>query len=260
MKRLASVVAIMLLSVFVYTGAVHAGIGVRVWGGFNKIGYGDYNNWADAVNREILAGTGHAFENMNWVGEFGGEALVTVIPMLDIGVGVGMLLSSMEYDVSGDGVTYTQTHKVRSIPFTLTGYFKPPLPVSVVKPFVFGGVGLYSTKLTWDEDLNGTAADDFTYETELTKTGFGIHGGLGVEFSVLPMVSVDLNVKGRWAKIKGFEGTGTHSILGDMDVILVYDEEDLYYGPMESDNPNDYEEGEVDLSGLGFALGVKVMF
>jgi hypothetical protein len=259
MKRLSSVTVILLVSLFVYTGAAQAGVGVRVWGGIGHINYGNYNDWADAVNAEILAGTGYEFDNMNWVSEFGGEVLVTVIPMLDIGVGAGMLLSSTEYEISGGGVSYSQKHKLRSNPITLSGYLKPPLPFSFAKPIVFGGVGFYYTKLTWNEILIGSP-EDYTYEAELTKTGFGLHGGAGLEFSVFPMVLLDIGVKARWAKIKGFEGTGTHSVEGETNLFLAYDKDDLYYGPKDVANPDNYDEGEVDLSGFGFVIGIKVMF
>ncbi len=259
MNRFSNVVVMLLVSMVVCAGVVHAGVGAGVWGGFSHISYGNYNDWVDAVNTEILAGSGYAYDNMNWVSEIGGEALVTVVPMLDMSVGAGMLLSSTEYDVSGGGMSYSLEHKLRSYPFTLSGYVKPPLPFGFAKPVVFAGVGLYYTKLIWNEALSGSI-EDYTYEAELTKTGFGLHGGAGLEFSVFPKVSFNIGVRARWAKIKGFEGTGTHSITGESDLFLAYDEDDLYYGPADISNPNDFDEGEVDLSGFGFVLGVKMMF
>ncbi len=53
----------------------------------------------------------------------------------------------------------------------------------------------------------GTCSD-YSYEWELSKWGFGLHGGAGFEISILPKLSVDIGVKARWANFKGFEGTG----------------------------------------------------
>jgi opacity protein-like surface antigen len=258
MKRFASVTVILLVSLFVYTGAAQAGVGVRAWGGIGHIGYGQYNEWVDAFNADpIIISSGHEIDNMNWVAEFGGEVLFSAIPLIDIGVGAGMLLSSSDISISGGGEIFSIEHKLRSYPFTATAYFKPDIPFAFMKPIVYGGIGFYRTVLTWD--YTDTVTPRY-WDAELDKWGFGMHGGVGFEISVMPMMSIDLGVRGRWAKIKGFEGTCTHSDEGEFDVFLAYDEEGSYFSPENITNEGDYDEGEVDLSGFGFVFGVKVMF
>ena len=264
MKRFSSLIAIALASIFVCTGMAHAGIGVRVTGPVSYISYGNWNDFADFLNDEAIPelGFSQTIDNINWVPEFGGEILVSPIPILDIGLGAGMMLKTADISVSAAGETLTFTHKLRAYPFTLTGYLEPPLPFGFAKPFVYGGVGLYYTKLIFEESYVGSL-DDYSYEAELTKTGFGLHGGAGLEFSVFPMVSIDIGVKARWAKIKGFEGTATDSEGAEEDVFLVFDEDiegNPLYGPESVDYQGELDEGEVDLSGFGFVFGVKVMF
>jgi len=256
MKKFSSIAVMLLVSMVVYTCAAQAGVGVRVWGGIGHIGYGNYNDWVDAFNREMLAGSGYSIDNMNWIPEFGGEVLFSAIPLLDIGVGASMMQSTSELSIS-EGGEFSIEHKLKSYPITATAYFKPTLPLAFMKPVVYGGVGLYRTVLTWDYAETITPE---SWDAELSKWGFGMHGGVGMEISVMPMMSIDLGVRGRWAKMKGFEGTATHSVEGEMDVFLAYDEGDLVYGPEDIENPENYDEGEVDLSGFGFILGLKLMF
>lgn len=258
MKRLSGISAILIASLVLYAGAAHAGVGVRMWGGISHIGYGQFNEWVDAFNAlPLIVESGQEIDNMNWVAEFGGEVLVSAVPLIDVGVGAGMMLSSSDIRISGAGAIFGIEHKLRSYPFTATAYFKPDVPFAFLKPVVYGGVGLYHTVLQWDYTDSVTP---IYWNAELDKWGFGMHGGVGMEISVMPMVSIDLGIQGRWVKIKGFEGTCTHSEEGEFDVFLAYDETSSLFGPEDVANQEDYEEGEVDLSGFGFVFGIKVMF
>ena len=264
MKKFSSVVAILLMSTFVYTGLAHAGVGVRITGPVSYISYGNWNDFADFLNDVAIPELGFSqkIDNINWVPEFGGEILVSPVPLLDVGLGAGMMLKTAEISISQGGETMSFGHKLRVYPFTLTGYLKPSLPLGFAKPFFYGGVGLYYTKLIFEDDYEGIMGD-YSYEAELTKTGFGLHGGAGLEFSVFPKVSIDIGVKARWAKLKGFEGTASDSEGEEMDVFLIFDEDDEgnpVYGPESVEYQDEIEEGEVDLSGFGFVFGIKVMF
>lgn len=264
MKRLSGVIALLLVSVLALAGIAEAGVGVRVTGPVSYIGYGNWNDFADFLNDVAIPelGLSQKIDNINWVPEFGGEVLVSPIPLLDIGLGAGMMLKTADISISQATETMSFTHKLRAYPFTLTGYLKPSLPLGFAKPFFYGGVGLYYTKLIFEEGYEGIMGD-YSYEAELTKTGFGLHGGAGLEFSVFPKVSIDIGIKARWAKIKGFEGTATDSEGAEDDVFLMFDEDEegnLMYGPESVDYEDVFGEGEVDLSGFGFVLGVKVMF
>ena len=258
MNKLSNIVLIMLMAMFAFASTAHAGVGVRAWGGISHIGYGQFNEWVDAFNAQpIIVASGQEIDNMNWVAEFGGEVLFSAVPLIDVGVGSGMMLSSSNISISGAGEVFGIEHKMRSYPFTATAYFKPAVPLAFLKPIVYGGIGLYRTTLTWDWTDTVTP---LYWSAELDKWGFGMHGGAGVEISVMPMVSIDLGVRGRWAKIKGFEGSCTHSEDGEFDIFLAYDEELSLFGPENVANSEDYEEGEVDLSGFGFVFGIKMMF
>jgi hypothetical protein len=150
---------------------------------------------------------------------------------------------------------------VKAFPLTATVYVKlPPLPFA--KPYAFAGGGMYYTKASFDETVtSGGSADES--KADLTKWGFGLHGGAGLSFALAPRVGLDVGVKGRWADVKGLTGTATGPDGKPVDVFLAYytDEEGaLRFGPEALSDKGAYGEGSVDLSGYAFTLTVTVAF
>lgn len=268
-------VSLVVIMVLIIAGSLaspegaEAAFGVRVSGSYSYITYGDYNDFADYANSTVLPAigvTGAKFDNMNWVPEFKGEFFFPVIPTFESGVGAGIIMGSADFSFSflGDGVGYE--HKVRSYPFTYTAYFTIPAPMTGFKPIVYGGIGAYYSKITFTTSVTGLG-EDYSDEAELTDWGFGLHGGAGLEISIAPTVSIDISIFGRWADMKGFEGTYTRTDGENYDVYLASDqvwedlisEEALYYGQWTTDDKS-LEEGSVNLSGYGFTLGLKIGF
>jgi hypothetical protein len=266
MKKSHMVTLIMLMSIFIYTGAAHAqfSMGLRMTGPISYIKYCDFNEYVDVWN-DFYVGLNVSMDKMHWVPEFGAEILVSPLALIEFGFGASIINGSNEVSISASGVSYLDiTHKLRVYPFTLTAYVEPPLPFGYFKPLVYGGVGLYRTRITFDYYTFNPSTDVVEeHNSELTKMGFGLHGGAGLEFSVFPRVTVDFGVKARWAVIKGFEGTKTYLDGTEEDVFLQAGPDadgDYYYGPESTEYKNEYKEGEVDLSGFGFVIGLKVMF
>ncbi len=271
MKRFTVLTGLVLLSMFVWPGNANAGFGIRVTGPATYISYNDFNDFVDAYNAEYLADSDYKYNNLKWVAEFGMEVMYDLIPTLDIGVGAGIIMGTSEYSVPVGLESWTLKHKIRSYPFTATAYFKPPWIWGPFKPIVYGGGGVYYNKAFFSSAYMGTLKD-YSYEWELTKWGFGLHGGVGFEISILPRLSVDVGIKGRWANFKGFEGTDP--ITGE-DVIIatgiveeeIGDPPEIYivpvYGPMTAEFISENEglrEGEVDLTGYSIVVGINVMF
>jgi opacity protein-like surface antigen len=263
MKRFASLAALLPLGALLAGDPASAGIGVRVSGGLSYVSYGDFNDFAEYINAEVLAASEASGEigAIHWVPEFQGEIVLPIAPMLDLGIGVGIIMGSSEFgfEVSGDRFDYE--HTVKAYPVTATGYVDLPL-LPFARPYAFGGGGLYYTKLTFGNvvTIGGTATG---YDAELTKWGFGLHGGAGLSFSLSPMVTFDIGVKGRWAKIAGFEGSATTTDGEVIDVFLasyVDDEDELVFGPEATVDKGAYDEGAVDLSGFAFTLTLVVAF
>ncbi len=271
MKTAALVLALLIVFTGVLTVSDKAeAIGVRISGGYTYIKYSNFNNWVDYVNNTILplaTITGATFDKINWIPEFKGEVLLPGIPFIESGLGAGIIMGSSDFALSMQGQNLSLKHKMRAYPLTYTAYFDIPVPFVNIKPMVYGGLGAYYSKITFSESVSGV--ENYSSESDLTTWGFGIHGGAGIAFSVAPTITIDLSIFGRWADIKGFDGTMTDPDGDSEDAYLAYDEiydlygfgkNDLYYGAMSNDMKSTVAEGSVDLSGYGFAVGLKIGF
>jgi opacity protein-like surface antigen len=271
MNRFSAVAVIAILSISFLPGVSYAGFGIRLTGPATYVGYGDFNDYVDTYNSEYLSDSPYKYENINWAPEFGVEVLYTLLPKIDIGVGAGIIMGTSEYSVSAGLENITLRHKIRPYPFTATAYYRLPWMGGPFKPIAYGGVGVYYNKAFFSSAYMGTG-NDYSYEWTLTKWGFGLHGGVGFEISILPKLSVDLGIKARWANFTGFEGTdpisGEKVIIGTGTVeVEVGDPPAIYivpvYEPMTAEFVNENEnlrEAEVSLTGYSIVIGINIMF
>ena len=258
--RMRIVAAAALLAAAAWAGTAHAALGVTVRGGYSRIGYGDFNDYVVAANVS-LAGVAE-MEKINWIPEISAEFTFPILPELSGGVGVGYLkgTSKFGFSIGPDALSYE--HSVRSVPITATAYWERAL--DSFTPYVFGGVGMYHTKLVFEQAVT-IGGESASFEADLTTWGFGLHGGAGLRFEIVPAVGFDVGVQGRWASISGFEGTATNQDGDSYDAYLVRDmvEDPVagevdYYGPWPADER--YDEGTVDLSGFTIFIGVTIAF
>jgi opacity protein-like surface antigen len=168
------------------------------------------------------------------------------------------MMGNSEYSFSEAGEFVEFEHKIKSIPINANFYFKPNVPFASMKPYMYAGAAMYYTKL----DFGLNFSDEAGYDAELSTWGFGIHGGGGMEFSIVPSLSFDVGVKIRWASIGGFEGTATDFEGETRDVFLAggKSEGEFYYGPELTTNEGEYDEGKVDLTGYTIYIGFKAGF
>ena len=262
MKNFSRALAIFILGAFLYAGSVTAGVGFRVGGGFDRILYGDYNDFIDQLNDVVLPAHNISgkLDNIHWAPEFRGEVLFSYLPRTTIGLGFGFISAKSRFSLEYSGVEAGfEEHTVKAYPVYVTAYVSIPAPFMFMKPYVFGGGGLYPAKITFDQT---TPVDTSTCEADLDKTGFGLHGGVGFEVSIAPKVAFDFEFFARWAKIDGFKGTATWGDGTSQEVFLTRCEKSglLRFGWAAIEDRDAYEEGAVDLSGFGFSLGLKVQF
>lgn len=240
-----------------------AGFGFRVNGGIAYVRYSDFNDYADFENeRELPAmGVTEKIDNIHWVPEVNGEFLISPFPSLTIGVGAGMITGTSTFSFAVGGVGLSYEHTVRAYPIGATGYFNVPVSASSIKPYLHGGFAAVYSTTAFDAKLTAGGVTD-GLDAELSTWGFEVHGGGGVLFTLFPNVSIDLGVKGRWANLTGYEGTGTFIGEGSFDVFLAkeHTSESILCGPEKVENRELYEEASVDLSGLAVTLGVSVSF
>ena len=259
MKTALRVCTVAFVACLVMTAQTQAGIGFRVSGGYTYINYSDWNDFVKDYNT-MLVGV-EQLDEIHWIPEFSGEVTYSVVPSLTVGLGAGIIAGKSDWSISTGLEFVDLEHKIRAFPFTLTGYFEPSLPFTFAKPHVFGGVGAYYSKVTFffNYDPDSDAIPD--YEADLTSWGFGMHGGAGLRFEVVPTVSIDIDVKGRWAKIKGYEGTTTSGDVTEDAVLIRYIEDGFhYYGVSTASESAGYQEGAVNLSGFGVMVSVVVGF
>ena len=261
-------VSAVLLAVFVMLShAVQAGVSLRFTGGFYHMSYKDFNDWAkqfnefiDEANQDIPASQKIPhLDEINWVPEFGGELLFSVAPTVSIGAGAGIIAGSSSLAYQEQGYGFDIDHKVRAYPITATAYVR--FPAVPIKPFLYGGVGLYRSKLTFGF-FEMIAGDRLGYSAELTDWNFGLHGGGGISFNIAPTISLDLDVRLRWADLKGFEGTATSTDGETRDVFLAKGTVDgvYLYGPEDVEEKGNLEEASVNLTGYGFFVGLSIGF
>ncbi len=261
MKGLLSVISAVAI-VTAAAGVSEAGIGFRATGGYSHISYGDFNDWVDEVNESLASGGAGEIDNIKWVPEFGGEFYYSIVPMFEIGVGAGMMMGNSEYSFTDGDESVEFEHKIKAFPINANFYFKPNVPFSGMKPYLYAGGAMYYTKLDFGFKL-ANLSDEGGYDAELSTWGFGIHGGGGMEFPIIPSLSLDVGFKIRWASIGGFEGTATDLEGETRDVFLAGftdDEGNWSYGPAEASMEGEYDEGKVDLTGYTIYIGFKAGF
>ncbi len=259
MRKSAGVLTIIAAMAFFASTVAWAGMGFRVMGGFSHIAYGDFNAFIDTTNTGF--GGMARMDNINWVPEIAGEFYYSLMPMLELGIGAGIISGKSDFSISTMNVGASFKHTVKVYPFTTTAYFYPQVPFITMKPYAYGGVGMYYSRITFE--TSGTfGGDSDGYDADLTDWGFGLHGGGGIEFFVMRTVSFDIGFKVRWADMKGFEGTATDFDGNTRDVFYVSDEIGGYlvYGLADVAEKDDYDEGSVDLSGYSLYAGIKIGF
>jgi opacity protein-like surface antigen len=263
MKRFGGATVLIAFVCLLAANGASAGIGVRVSGALSYVSYGDFNDAADYANREGLWASGATgkVNAIHWIPEFGGEVIVPVIPLLSVGVGVGIVSGKSSYVLQTGLGSYSYEHAMKAYPVTATAYVNLPM-LPFAKPYLYLGGGAYRVKLTFEES---TSSGSSTSEAsaELQKWGFGLHGGAGLSFDIVPKVRFELGLKWRRAIVKGFEGTLRNPDGSSTDVFLAYHRDtdgNLNFAPESTADKDAFDEGSADLSGFAFTLGLAVSF
>ena len=258
MKKLIALAIV--LAVTAAAVPAEAGLGIKIKGGFTHISYGDFNDWVDKSNSEIPPEY-PTYETLHWIPEVSAEVTFPLMPSFSGSIGIGYLSGKTDYNANIGLILYSYAHRVKSTPIFLNVYWEPPL--KVINPFVYGGVGFYRTNLEFDESLTEGGQTEGV-SSELDKWGFGLQAGGGVRIALVPTISFDVGIQGRWADISGFEGTSTNLDGDQKEVYLGKGEAEIegiimpYYGPAYKDSG--LEEASVNLSGYTIFIGMTFGF
>ena len=104
-------------------------------------------------------------------------------------------------------------------------------------------------------------------EYRTTGGGLGFHGGLGLEFTLSPMIGIIAELKGRYASFSNFEGSVDAifpSLPGLNDSIngklYAYDASGNTYVDLNTSIPGGDRAAKVDFSGFSFVVGLIIHF
>lgn len=160
--------------------------------------------------------------------------------------------------------------KITAYPIRAGVFFQFPLH-RLVNLTLNSGASLYITRYSYSRATNWYPVDLINHKAN--TTGFGFHGGMGLEINFHPRAALILEGLGRYSKISGF--TGKSNIRKSVNPPLEYEDIEeygtLYY--LEKDGhpqlailvqePTGYEtvrKATLDLSGFIFQAGIKVKF
>lgn len=270
MKKALVLFAVLVLSVFLVPSPAQAqmSLGFKLTGGLGYYGAGDINTglqgWSDAFSYiyDAYSPTG-GYMPVHLGMDFGGELLLQFNPQLAFALGVGYLQASRSSSLDIiDDYAETWSPKISAVPITLSLHYFFPI-TGRIKLSLDAGVGYYFGKCTDTQHIVFIGEFDRTYD--LTASGIGFQGGLGLEIPVAPAVSIVVEARGRFAKLGGFKGTvssdsGTDSgdmWLADVNIGKKLTLIELYDATPSGDNPR---LAKLDFSGFSAAAGFVFRF
>lgn len=221
MKR--KILPVLLLLAVGSTAAAQSRMSFQLSGGLNYASGGDFARGLSGQSAFLLdefAAEGELASPV-WGFHAAGEFLYHFNDRFALGIGAGyfehMKQTQSTYSLGFIDVRETVTPKYKIIPVLANLHYYFPW-FGAVQLDVFAGAGVYLAGLdyTYRQDLsllgfNGSAI----YEFSAAKAGFGIQGGVGLEWIVDPKFSVVLTVTGRLASVSGFAGDWTETGAGD---------------------------------------------
>jgi hypothetical protein len=243
-------------------------------GGGNYVEGGDLNKGAQGFvqyNKDRLGieGGGEA-EPLHLSYLVGGELNILLTSKLYLGIGVDYFLGKKESLIQNQETStaiLTTSPKIKALPVRVVlSYY--PLPFLYLK----SGVEYYFTECTYFYRLQ---EGDYwkQWEGEARAQGLGVQGGLGIEWSFSPFLSLIMEASGRYSRIKGFTGSDTST---DSDEFEYTEEGTLYLYQAVSAGQNTYpqlfirakkpaeagvadpREAFIDFSGLSLRLGIRI--
>jgi len=216
--------------------------------------------------------------------DFEGELMLNLFDNFAVAVGAGYIQRSKRSGarlLDGENEIYTESYDpaVSALPVHLSVYYFYNILRSM-KLFFKAGVDYYFAKstLTFNLDSNEPWAVPYseTYELTVKDQGFGYHGGFGYEFDLRPWLSFIIEAKGRYCKLKNWEGNSRYNdsagnveeISGTVWHFEAYDAvTDEYYAlnylsANQPDDPNfqNVRKFQCDFSGISLKLGIRIKF
>lgn len=290
MKRISIISATMLFTVFTLTGMSQAkDFSFKLTGGYGTATVGDYNSFGESFDAlfDNLAALGPTkqgeFEKLRWGFEYEGEIIFKLPAGLGIGVGVGYIQRSNESTMGVSdpilgSISIITAPDFTAIPVSLNAYYFTPGAVPL-KFYVYGGIGYYFGKIKNNFRIEMSPPDFWDQtEGELKDQGIGFHGGAGLEFDLVPKISLFVEGRARYGKLTSWEGdeTSQDSLGGtgsESGTLWYFEALDTTFGTGEwyssltlsETQPTGVDirnvrKFEVDLSGFSARVGIRIKF
>jgi hypothetical protein len=164
-----------------------------------------------------------------------------------------------------------------AIPIKLSGYYFIPLGEKM-KMFVKAGLGYYIATIKYRIQAEEMELGETFLEVQTGKAkdnGFGIHGGLGVEYQIATNLDLFVEGMGRYVNLNDWDVENNTTLpwggfyeTGKFWYADVYNEAtDKYYGSItlaeempERPELKNVRMAEISLSGITFRIGIKIRF
>lgn len=263
--------------------------GLKISNGLNYLSGGDWNTYMKLdtkLNKDLANMFGYdlggEFKEIHTGFNLEAEGIVYLTPRLGISIGSGYIYGKKGED-SSKIVTHlrlfteTLTHdtKISAIPLKLSAYYFLPVS-SKASVYLNAGLGYYLAKFS----------DDYRHEWDgywevikQTADGgnFGLHGGIGFEYSMTQFLSLVIETGGRYAKISRFEGyydyKNSNNWADYYKGTLYYYEFDLTWMGLDwypevkisdqkpsSPSIRNVHKASIDFSGFTLGAGIKIRF
>ena len=260
-------------------------VGLRLMGGAFWLMRNDINDHLQGFNDYYsdipLSTVNSEFEPINMGMDFSGELLINFTPHFGIGIGSGYIIAKKEstaevfYGMSTEEIRAYP--KFSAVPVTLSLYFGVPIG-KAVKIMFDAGLGYYMGTIDWESHEIYNV--DYGYEKtwNATSNTIGFHGGIHFEFGFTQNSAFVIGAKGRYAKFTDISSdleyesrTPFGTVSGTIEDAMLwygswYRGAGEYPGIYINDDGGTYcswtyeRKGEVNLSGIVFQAGLKIIF
>jgi hypothetical protein len=236
---------------------------------------GMYDNGVAYISTLDLSNLRNMKESNRGGLEVGGDLIYAINPRFGIGIGMARTSAWKEshflYDYSPFPGSFQARPRVNVTALRAGLFYSWPF-AEILALSVRGGPALYSAKYTYSLGCScGFLRNDLvhrSYSQEASAKQVGFEGGLGLELTPNPYVAIFVEVQGRYAKIRDFEGDEAATFYQDGQYRESASSGPVYFIdsapypaldiiPAGENVPGSASKATLDFSGVTFLAGLK---
>ena len=292
MRRYLPVSALLLIMGLAFLAQAETGrrgLHLKLSGGVGSFAVGDFNTFfGDTIPyyESVLSPYGFTrqgeYQELRKAWNASGEIVVDLSRVFSAGLAVEYHQADNRSSFSWSHPEYNSlsvdiTPSLNVVPIKLNAYATLPL-TPALNSYVNGGLGIYTARATFDYLEDSRIPEDegmFKSEIRANGTGFGIHGGLGLELKLSPGLALFTEGSYRYAKLGNLDGRMsvkadspfTETVMGKIWYFEFFDDGSSRQLSGISFGEKPEEEGlaflrelELDLSGFSLKIGFRVRF